>query len=174
MGAYLTPKAGLAAVMVSLRAWKTGVLTSVNDGGTCIFRKGPQTGIALTGAETAIVFVEVPGLNGAETGAGSGNHWWREWELEIHALVPDDPQDPDGAEDARWDLWDELDAWLEANRTLQGSDGKAKVLKVTELRANLVYIVAGEAMLKPTDPTMIEQIYRSVDVRLSWKSLRGE
>jgi len=153
--------------LAALRAWgavagrEASPLRSVNDGGGCVFRKGEQHGIALTGAETGIVFVRLGPMEGGEKSAGSGNNFWRTWVLQVDLLVPDDETDPSGTEDARIGLIDEFGEFMGSieTRTLFGN---AKVGHISKAEPQICTLTEGA-----------KQIFRGWACEVSYRTLKS-
>ena len=139
-------------ILTSLRA-DTGTTLA-----TATFRKGPIRAIRQSGT-TPIVIVSTVGMPAGEVGAAAGNNWWHNWQLQFSLLVPDDPNDPEGSEDARYDLLDDFMAWIHSHRTLLD---RAKVG-----RAVTVEFVIGTLF----DDS--QQVYRGVKVLLEYKQLQS-
>ena len=153
------PKAILNEFLAALRSNGTGYLIPEGTGsGHCVYRKGPQRAIALSGSETAIVFVMFETFDG-ESSAGSGNNWWQNWGIKVALLIPDDPASPEDCEDSRLDILEDFCAFVHAHRTLYGN---TKVGHITAGKFEFV-------MFSADSP----QVFRAVEVTVQYKTLRG-
>jgi hypothetical protein len=104
-------KTVLKAVLDSLAAVAVSPLQD------CVLRYGPLHSWSQGAAEAGVVIVSWGEGNG-ETSAGSGNNWWRNSMVTITGAIVDDFDNPEGSEDLRLDLADQLEAWVHSNRTL--------------------------------------------------------
>ena len=153
MGVYATPREIVDGLLTLLRAhtWT----------GTVVWRKGPQRAFQLGVGEDAIGFVRLAGSPEGEQSAGSGNHWWQWWDVNVALLVPDDSEDPDGVEDLRLDLMADMHECLHAinSRTLVGG---AKCGRMKSVNLGIEEVVEGS-----------KQYFRWAEWLLSWRTLRA-
>jgi hypothetical protein len=156
---YTQPKDVLNAVIQSFKDASEQPLLS-----GAIHRKGPQNSVRLpSDGNGCVVFTQMEGLAEGERSAGSGNHWWHDWEFKVVLCVEDAPDgDLSGcetAEDTRLDLAAQYLDWIHENRNLFGT---AKVGRVTELKFAMIEL--------PGDPV---QRFRGVVTTLAYKTLKG-
>lgn len=156
--AEMSPKMILDKVLASLRAWTGEPLASAT------FRKGSQRSVRLADGDSGIVIVALEELTGGEQSAGVGNHWWENWSVLIHLAVPDDEDDPEGAEDTRLDMLHQVGLWMQANRTLFDTETEAasKRARIASARLHFGPLLEAE-----------EQLWRQVFVSCEWGTLRS-
>lgn len=150
---YVAPKDFRDAVLTAARAYDWSTV------GTVVWRVGPIRAIRLDGTEAAIGIIEVAGIPEGERSAGSGNHWWHDWDLTVHLLVPDDEADPVAAEDARLDLLELFGQLVHANRDI-GPGAKVTRLGNVELQVGTLFANS-------------DQIFRAAKLTLTYKTLRS-
>ena len=157
--AEMSPKTILNMLLTALRAWTGAPLA------TCAFRKGPQRAARL-GTATALVIVGLEELEGGEQSPPGGmNHWWENWAVAIRIAVPDDEDDPEGTEDTRLDLVDQIGQFIHATRTLYDAETGAASKRG---RITSCTLWAGGGIFDDD-----QQVYRGADVRVVYGTLRS-
>jgi hypothetical protein len=142
------------AFLAALRAWPVEPLASA------VVRVGPCHSLRLTTGQTALVIVTWLGMPAGETSAGSGNNWKRRYQYEVLLAVPDNEDDPDAADDALINLFDEFEDFMHdiGTRSLAG-------IRVGHITAAPVVIVP---LFENT-----EQLFRCVVCDVSYETLKG-
>jgi len=151
--AYVPVKEVVDDLMELMRAWEGFTEASV------VFRKGPVRALRTSETPRPVIILTCLGLPAGEEGAGIGNHWWHNWQLQVSLLVPDDIDDPEGAEDLRYDLLEEFMDFVHENRTLLTSYKVGRVASVEFLFSTL------------TDDG--QQVYRACRIVLGYKTLKA-
>ena len=143
-----------AAFLAALRAWTVEPLASA------VIRVGPCHSLRLTSTQTALVIVTWLGMPGGETSAGSGNNWKRRYNYEVLLAVPDDEDDPDAADDALIDLFDQFEDFMHeiTTRSLAG--------------ARVGHIVSAPTVVLPLFENT-EQLFRAIPCEINYETLKG-
>ena len=152
--AYTSCKAIIDEFLADIRAYAT---TSSGELHTSSVRKGPIHTLRLGSGITCGVVVSLEGLDGGEQSAGTGNHWWHDWTLNVLLIVPDNESDPGAAEDIRCELLDDFMAFVHSDRCLVGGVKKGFVSGATFSMASL----SAEE----------QQVWRAVECKVTYKAL---
>lgn len=133
--------------------------------GDCAFRYGPQHSWSPEAGEIGLCIVS-HGPSGGERSAGSGNHWWQDFNVNLVVAVPDGNPATAGsyttAEDLRADLWDQIEVWVHANRTLALGADSVKVAHVSDATPDFGPLFADDA-----------QVFRMLLLTITYRGLRG-
>ena len=133
--------------------------------GSCAFRYGPQHSWSPEAGEIGLVVVQ-HGPSGGETSAGSGNHWWQDFNCHVLIAVPDGDPAVAGAmtaaEDLRNDLWDQFEQWVHNNRTLALGVEAVKVAHVSDSTPDIGPLFSDDS-----------QVFRMMLITITYRGLRG-